>query len=395
MPVSGIYRIINLKQFSDRNMSSIKPKVIIVGGGLAGLTSAILLGKADFEVTLIERKKYPFNRVCGEYVSNEVLPFLQSIGFKPDEYGVAKINKLVVTSPKGNTLQSNLDLGAFGISRYALDNALYETAKKAGVQFLLETKVIDIRFQNESFEVELSGSKLPADLVIGAFGKRSNLDQKLNRSFFYKRSPYIGVKYHIKTDFAKDTIQLDNFKGGYCGINKIEDDLYCLCYLAENKYLKQFGSIPEMEEQLLFKNPNLRSHFKNSEFVWQHPETINEISFRKKSLVENHILMCGDTAGMIAPLCGNGMAIALQSGKILAEQIVSICQNGLNPEKRQQLENNYTQIWNREFAIRLKIGRSIQQLFGNNLLTELTIKSLKPFPSLTQKIVSKTHGQIF
>ena len=56
-----------------------KPKIIVIGGGLAGLTSAILLAKANFDITLIERKQYPFHRVCGEYISNEVLPFLKTV----------------------------------------------------------------------------------------------------------------------------------------------------------------------------------------------------------------------------------------------------------------------------------------------------------------------------
>lgn len=375
--------------------SSTKPTIIVIGGGLAGLASSILLAKNEFEVTLIERKKYPFNRVCGEYLSNEVLPFLHSIGFKPDDYGASQITKLIVTSPKGNMLKADLDLGAFGISRFILDNALYEIAKKAGVTFLLETKVNDVHFNDEKFTVESSYKTLIADLVIGAFGKRSNLDQKLNRGFFYQRSPYIGIKYHIKTDFAEDTIQLDNFKGGYCGINKVESDLYCLCYLAENKYLKQFGGIPEMENNILHQNPHLKSLFTNSDFVWEHPETINEISFRKKSLVENHILMCGDTAGMIAPLCGNGMAIAIHSGKILAERIVQLCSKGLSPEKRLQLETSYTQTWNKEFATRLKVGRAVQSLFGSAILTEMAVSSLKHFPSLTKKILGQTHGKSF
>ncbi|MFC5282526.1 NAD(P)/FAD-dependent oxidoreductase [Pedobacter alpinus] len=376
-------------------MSAKKPKIIIVGGGLAGLTSAILLAKKDFEVVLIERKSYPFNRVCGEYVSNEVLPFLQSIGFKPNDYGAAKINKLVITSPKGNSLKTNLDLGAFGISRFELDIALYQIALKAGVTFLLEQKVNNVTFKDQILEVELNNKTLQADLVIGAFGKRSNLDQKLKRNFFYQRSPYVGVKYHIKTDFAKDLIQLDNFKGGYCGLSKIEKDLYCLCYLAENKYLKQYGSIAAMEENILYQNPLLKNHFKNSQFIWEKPETINEISFEKKSLIENHILMCGDTAGMIAPLCGNGMAIAIHSGKILAEEIIANCSNGLTPQKRLNLEAAYVKNWNNQFALRLKIGRGIQNLFGNNILTEIAVASLKKLPFLTQEIVKKTHGNSF
>ncbi len=372
-----------------------KPNIIIIGGGLAGLTNSILLAKAEFSVTLIERKKFPFHRVCGEYVSNEVLPFLQSIGFNPKDFNAANISKLIVTAPNGKALKSDLDLGAFGLSRFELDNALYQIALKAGVNFLLETKVLDVVFEDEKFRVEIANQTLTADLVIGAFGKRSNLDQKLNRKFFYQRSPYLGVKYHIKSDFSANSIQLDNFKGGYCGINKIENDLYCLCYLIENKYLKEYGSILKMEEQILYQNPQLKNHFKNAKFVWEQPETINEISFEKKSLIENHILMCGDTAGMIAPLCGNGMAIAIHSGKILSDIIIDICADGIDKERRKKLENNYQSEWNKQFALRLKIGRGIQNLFGNKTLTQGAITSLKLIPSLSQFMVKKTHGKPF
>ena len=372
-----------------------KPKIIIIGGGLAGLTNAILLAKANFEVTVIERKKYPFHRVCGEYVSNEVLPFLKELGINPDNLGASKISKLVVSAPNGNQLKTNLDLGAFGISRFVLDHELYKIASALGVKFILEKKVLDIRFSEEIFEVEMPEETLTADLVIGSFGKRSNLDQKLKRDFFYQRSPYIGVKYHIKTNFPDDIIQLDNFKGGYCGLSKIEADLYCLCYLAENKYLKEFGSIAAMEENILKKNPHLKHIFNDSTFIWDKPETINEISFEKKSLIEDHIIMCGDTAGMVAPLCGNGMAIAIHSAKILSEIIIQICNEGLNPQKRFQLEKTYQLTWEDQFALRLKIGRGIQSLFGSNFLTQTAIAGLKMFPSLTHQIVKKTHGKPF
>lgn len=372
-----------------------KPQIIIIGGGLAGLTTAILLAKAGFEAIVIERKRYPFHRVCGEYISNEVLPFFKSLGINPIDLGAAKIDKLVVTAPNGKALKADLDLGAFGISRFHLDFELYKIASALGVKFLEDTKVLDIRFSDEEFEVQTNQKTLACDLVIGAFGKRSNLDQKLNRKFFYQRSPYVGVKYHIKTDFPQDLIQLDNFEGGYCGLSKIEDDLYCLCYLAANKHLKKYGSITEMEQQILHKNPHLKHIFNNSTFVWDKPETINEISFEQKSLIENHILMCGDTAGMIAPLCGNGMAIAIHSAKILAELIIKNCSNGFNSTQRNQLELTYQQEWTAKFATRLKTGRAIQHLFGSNILTQTAIAGLKMFPSLAQQIVKKTHGEPF
>ena len=369
-----------------------KPKIIIVGGGLAGLTNAIILAKADFEVTLVERKTYPFHRVCGEYISNEVWPLLKEIGLNPDDFGASKISKLIISAPNGTQITSDLELGAFGMSRLVLDHELYKIALALGVNFILGEKVLDIRFSEEKFEIELSAKNLIADIVIGAFGKRSNLDQKLKRPFFYQRSPYVGVKYHIKTAFPSDTIQLDNFKGGYCGLSKIESDLYCLCYLAENKYLKQFGSIKLMEEQILRKNKNLNKIFESSEFVWNQPEVINEISFEKKALVENHILMCGDTAGMIAPLCGNGMAIAIHAANILSHKIIEICNQDFNPKKRTALESAYQTQWKKEFETRLMIGRGIQRVFGNPYITSYFISALKPFPKIIKKIVKQTHG---
>ena len=182
---------------------------------------------------------------------------------------------------------------------------------------------------------------------------------------------------------------------GYCGLSKIEQDLYCLCYLAQNKYVKEYGSIKAMEENILYQNKNLEHIFKNSEFVWTQPEVINEISFERKSLIENHILMCGDTAGMIAPLCGNGMAMAIHSGKILADNIIETCGNGMDENIRANLEQQYQSSWSNQFAIRLKVGRGIQNLFGNNFLTQVAINGLNLFPSLAKQIVKNTHGKPF
>lgn len=162
--------------------------VIIVGGGLAGLFNAILLNRAGLQVTLIERKTYPFHRVCGEYISNEVIPFLTKLDIDLNQLDVARISRLEVTAVSGVKVSKKLDLGGFGLSRYTFDHYLYKKALAEGVQFLLDTKVEDILFKNEQFEVTIPGKVLTAPLVIGSFGKRSNLDQKLKREFFYKRS---------------------------------------------------------------------------------------------------------------------------------------------------------------------------------------------------------------
>lgn len=370
--------------------------VIIIGGGLAGLFNAILLNRAGLQVTLIERKTYPFHRVCGEYISNEVLPFLDTLDIDISALGAANIKRLEVTAVSGTRLSQQLDLGGFGLSRYTLDNYLYQKASTEGVKFLLNTRAENVQFVNNRFEVTIPNQKLTAPLVIGSFGKRSNLDQKLNRKFFYRRSPYLAVKFHVRVDFPDDLIQLNNYHNGYCGISKIEADRHCMCYLAHRDDLRKYGNLASLEENVILKNPYLKEIFRNAEFLLDKPEVINEISFEKKEPVDKHILMSGDTAGMIAPLCGNGMTMAIHSAKILSGIIARHYQPAnFTPGKRALIEQEYAAAWNKQFAQRLWTGRQLQKLFGNNYTTALTLNLLNGMPPLTRYLIGKTHGKPF
>lgn len=377
-------------------MSTAKPEytVVIAGGGLAGLCSAIALAKAGISVLLVEKEQYPFHRVCGEYISLEVLPYLKRLGVDPFALQASSINKLMVSSPSGRALTHQLDLGGFGLSRYALDAHLYNLAQQLGVDFISGEKVLNTQLENEIFTTKLnSGTQIRSTMVIGSFGKRSNLDKELNRSFMTRRSPYVAVKYHIRIDHPKDLIALHNFQDGYCGISAIEDDKYCLCYMTERSALQQAGSIEALEKLRLHKNPFLKYIFSNAEFLYDKPLAINEICFESKLPVEQHILMAGDAAGMITPLCGNGMAMAIHGSKVLSDLLIEYLQKGR--VSRQELETAYTRQWTKLFARRMMIGRNVQKLFGNEKITNLTVWALSNMRPLTNLIVKSTHGQPF
>ena len=371
--------------------------VLIIGGGLAGLVSSIELARRGFSVTVVERKQYPFHRVCGEYISNEVRPYLESLGLKINELGIKEIQRFCFTSPSGRILETDLDLGGFGISRYKLDFALYELAKKVGVQFVLGETVDSPPAPNgevnpESFEIKTqSNLRFQAKVVLGSFGKNSKMDKVLDRDFTHQKSPYVGVKYHIRTNFPQDLIALHNFQDGYCGISAIEDDKYCLCYLTTRDNVRKHGNIANMEHEVLWKNPHLKRIFNESEFLYEKPEVINEFSFSPKKTVENHILMIGDAAGLITPLCGNGMAIAIHSGKIAAELTTDFLNKKIN---RQELEHSYQKIWKDEFSARLWVGRTVQRLFGDEWLSELALSSFSLAKPLLRFVISKTHGKV-
>ncbi len=379
----------------QRNKILIKDKVtydiIIVGGGLAGLSSAIHLSKFGLACLVIEKNSYPKHKVCGEYISNEVLPYLEYLDINPFDLGAKKIDRFLLSSPKNNKIETDLPLGGFGISRYALDHALAKKAIENKTK-IVEDSVLNIESKKYFFIVETKdNSSFTSKLVIGAYGKRSSIDIKLNRSFIQKESPFLAVKTHIKGNFPEDLVALHNFKGGYCGLSKVEDDTINVCYITDFKSFKKYKNIKDFQENVVCKNPNLKEIFENGKAVFPKPLSISQISFANKNPVENHILMCGDTAGMIHPLCGNGMSMAIRSAQLVSQLIIDYFNGKIS--SRSELEKKYAKAWNNEFKNRLYAGRIIAALFRKYSFTESMMVALKKFPKLLPYIIKNTHGK--
>ncbi|NMH28984.1 NAD(P)/FAD-dependent oxidoreductase [Flavobacterium silvaticum] len=365
-------------------------QVIIIGGGLAGLCSALHLAKAGHSVTVVEKHQYPKHKVCGEYVSNEVLPYLKWLGADVSELNPVAISKAHFSTATGDSVLCGLPMGGFGISRFAFDEFLYKKALERGVSFIFST-VEEVRFSNDSFEVTLSdNAKLQASVVLGAYGKRSNLDKKFDRKFISHTSPWLAVKCHYKGYFAADTVGLHNFEGGYCGVSKVEDGNINVCYLVSFESFKRFKNVDDFEQSVLMQNPELASVLTSGKRVFDQPLTISQINFEDKPAVENHILMIGDAAGLIHPLCGNGMAMAIHSAKMASECIIASSQNRLD---RQLLEKEYTLLWHTNFNRRLKTGRLLSRALLNPSAAKLLLGMVKRFPSLLPRIIKFTHGK--
>lgn len=373
-----------------------KYDVAIIGGGLAGLATSILLRRQGYSVILFEKEAFPFHKVCGEYISLESWRFLLSLGLPLDEWNLPQIDTLLLTAPNGQTFTTKLPLGGFGVSRYRLDNELALIAKAEGVHLLEKTKVDEI-INGEAFMVRFHQQSIDATLCLAAYGKRSNLDVKWNRSFLQKGDKrlnnYVGVKYHVRADWPVNWIGLHNFENGYCGISKIENDRYCLCYMTRAENLKRSGnSIDAMQQNILFQNPHLKRVFESAEVLQEFPVIISQISFSQKSKVENGVLMLGDTAGMITPLCGNGMSIALHTAKIAAVLGDQFLQGKMT---RLNLQKSYDREWKKHFATRLQAGRMLQSFFGSNRLSNLFVGLFCQMPFLAKPVIRLTHGAPF
>jgi flavin-dependent dehydrogenase len=368
----------------------------VIGGGLAGLCLAIQLAGRGVSVVVFEKGKYPFHKVCGEYISMESWPFLESLGLPLADLALPKIDSLGISSDRGFMLNHALGMGGFGISRYSLDHHLFEIASRKGVRVAQECRVTDVHGNaRDGFQIRTSAGDFTSKVVCGSYGKYAPQFIRLSESeaFHADNKNYIGVKYHIKTDFPHNRIELHNFSDGYCGISKVDRDWYCLCYLTTARNLLENGKdVKQMEERVLYRNPFLKNYFTHSEFVNRNPLVISNVQFSRKQTDSNDIFLLGDAAGSITPLCGNGMSMGMRASKLLAEQLLLLFNA---KQTHEQARQNYRLTWNAAFGTRIRAGYHLQKLFGKSRTTDFALKALNKSSWLTSKLVSLTHGDVF
>lgn len=371
-----------------------KYEVAIIGGGLAGLSLSIDLKRRGYSVVVIEKGNYPRHKVCGEYISMESYHYLHSICPALTALSLPLISNFKLSSTGKHHFQTKLDLGGFGISRYLLEELLFEEAKRNGVIFMLKCKALDSETNEweEGYTLKTSNGDVKASLICNATGRKSNIENN-DKDTQLSGTNYIGVKYHVSIQRDSSFVEIHNFPGGYCGLSGIEENKSCICYIVNAKKLNSVqNSISELEKVYLYQNSNLKQLFNEAEFLYKEPLTISGINFRIKKPATDSAFFLGDSAGSIAPVTGNGMSNALRAAALLAAKIDAYFAKTIT---KKQLIDKYTDYWKKEFSTRVKLSRYFQKLSEYPLLTNLSIGLFKPFPSLAKSIIIRTHGSSY
>jgi menaquinone-9 beta-reductase len=366
----------------------------IIGGGLSGLALSIQLAKAGKSVALFEKEEYPFHKVCGEYISNESIPFLESLGLDLSKFNSPIISELFLSSPSGIAIQRKLDIGGRGLSRYHLDEQLYKIAVANGAIVFAKTKVQRINYSHNCFEIHFGNEIIYSRTVAGAYGKNSNIDAQTGRKYTAENEQnlFVAVKHHIRTDFDTRRVEMHNFPNGYCGLSAIENGFVNMSYISRASNLKKAGSIPNMEKQILSSNPFLKKYFDTASFVFEKPLTISHLFFGIKKPVHDQMLMLGDAAGNIAPLSGNGMSMALLSSKLAYDSILGFLSGQFSFD---QMQSTYQAAYYSHFSDRIKTARRINSMFVSPALTNWGFRFLKNFPGLIDGVSKQIHGKPF
>jgi menaquinone-9 beta-reductase len=362
--------------------------VIVVGAGLAGCSAAIQLGNRGLNVLLLEQQRYPIHKLCGEFLSVEVLETFERLGIMATvrQAGAHPIRHAYL-SAGGAEFHSNLPGVALGLSRYQLDLMLFQRAMAVGATAYDGTVVKQITGDaSQGFLVNTSRGSFRARMVLGAYGKRSALDRD-RPSLPAQKSPWIASKGHYTGLSLPGTIELHAFPGGYCGLSQIETGEINLCWIGHDKILQSGGDrgLPGA----LWQNPVLADRLASLTCT-RSLHHLSQISLAMKGNFDGDIWMIGDTAGMIPPLCGDGMAMALRT----AELAVPLLQDYLEGRiSLLAMKQQYSQAWQREFQLRLRLGRMVHSCFTQPALAQAGVALCAALPPLGNWIIQATRGQ--
>ncbi len=292
--------------------------VLVIGGGPAGAAAACRLAAAGRAVTLVERTAGAHDSVCGEFVSADTAQLLAELGIAPDRFAAPRLDR-VLLGGGGRIAAARLPFAAWGLSRRCLDQALLARAAEVGAEIRRGVAVRRLASTGQGWRAELAdGRTILADAVILATGKHDLPGFPRPR-----RTPMIAFKSHL-ADAARPplagAVALLPFRGGYAGLQPVEDGRVNLCLTVSATRFAALGrSWPGLLAEIALAAPALADALL-APAVHARPLAVAGMPYGH---VRRHApapgLVCvGDQAAVIPSFTGDGLAIALLSGRIAA-----------------------------------------------------------------------------
>jgi flavin-dependent dehydrogenase len=305
--------------------------VVVVGAGPAGSTLAALLARRGLDVALVDRDAFPRDKVCGEFLSYDALPILDRMGVMEalDAAGAPSIDRCRVVS-RSRTYEFAFPGPARGVSRLMLDDLLYRTAVGAGARGLAGWTATQLDAAAVTMTRGEEQQTIRARVVVGAWGRWGRFDAQLERRFVRDRAHrHFGFKRHYRSTGPNETIDLYSFRHGYLGVSAVEGGVTNICGLVHaDRLAGHKGRWDAFVDAIRSEEPQLERLYAAHVPAQEHFLSSDPVIFRARAPVENGIVMIGDASGVIDPLTGNGMAMAIQSALLAAPFVLDGRLNG-------------------------------------------------------------------
>src|SRR5215216_1435903 len=337
--------------------------VIIAGAGPAGSSAAIHLARGGIRVLLVEQKKFPRPKLCGEFISPECQKHFENLGVADamSSSQPAALTETVFYSSSGHHINVPSSWfggsAALGLSRAVMDNVLLRRAQDCGVTVLEGTTITEpIPHAMQVKGVRLKEKEYFAPLTIDATGRARILTKKLHRSEPKSKPKLIAFKAHLRnTRVTPNTCEIYFYPGGYGGLSTVEGEVSNLCFIISAEQVKRYHSNPDsVLRETVMKNRRAAYTLQQAQPVSEWLSASWEGFGRRQPSPAKGLLTIGDSAAFIDPFTGSGMLMALESGALAAEVIVRR-QRWNRLDKLESIGAEYTAEYLRKFDSRLRI----------------------------------------
>lgn len=303
-------------------MEAAQYDLIVVGAGPAGSACAITAARLGAKVLLLEKDRFPRQKVCGEFVSPESLGLLHGMLEEGRFLSCPQIvsSRIFLDS---KTLTLPVSPAAQSIPRFDLDAALFQAAQRAGCIAHEDVAVSEVR-RNEMFHVITSENIFTARGVVNATGRWS----KLTQFDVAGKDKWLGLKAHFTESSPPQSVDLYFFAGGYCGVTPVGASSVNACAMVR-------ADVAHTLEEVFSQEPKLRQRSR----AWQplfSTVTTSPLYFREPETESDGVLFAGDSAGFIDPFAGDGISLALQSGTLAAESLALFLRGTCSLEQAHQ-----------------------------------------------------------
>ncbi|MEP7147839.1 MAG: NAD(P)/FAD-dependent oxidoreductase [Acidobacteriota bacterium] len=345
-----------------------KSKIAIAGAGPAGASLAIRLAMSGIETVLIERERFPRQKLCGEFISPECLSHFASLGVL-DAILAAGGDRILETrffetGGKSVSVPSRwFGQGDFALSlsRAEMDNQLLNRAREVRVTVLEGTAITDV----ESVEDLVIGvrtraadgglSDINADMFVDATGRSRILakltEKKREASPRHVKPGFVGFKAHLRdVDLDRGLCEIYSFPGGYAGLSHVENGLFNLCFLIKAATVRSIGSdAAELVKQVVTRNKRAAVTLRDAAAIGDWLAVSIDSFGTKNTTPATNLFSVGDAAAFIDPFTGSGMVMAFESAEVLAHAIAA------NPASDEQIAREYQRAYEKKFAHRLRV----------------------------------------
>ena len=382
--------------------------VAIAGAGPAGSSAAIQLALAGARVLLVEEKKFPRPKLCGEFISPECLAHFKRLGVM-DQMGAAggaAVSETVFYSRHGNSVAVPSEwfmsgTQALGLSRSEMDHQLLQRAKQAGVLVLEEThasRLICERAEVRGIRVKSGDATqdYQALITVDATGRTRSLARHLDPPRPNQRkhmNPLVAFKAHLKgARVAAGACEIYFYKGGYGGLSAVEGGVSNLCFIVAANDVRRYNSNPELVlREVVMKNARAAHTLAEATASTSWLSVALERFGRRTLAPAPGLLTVGDAAAFIDPFTGSGMLMALESGQVATEAIVKNLAQLRRGSGFQSLAINYEAEYQRRFASRLRVSGLLRRAAFFPNLAEAAIILSGTSSTLRRKLARATR----